>query len=556
MAGKYVIGLDFGTESGRALLVSVDTGEELATAVMNYSDAVIDKSLPGTGTMLPPDWALQNPRDYLCVLETVVPQVLEEAGVSGGDVIGIGVDFTACTLIPVNEEGVPLCMLDRWVQELHAWPKLWKHHGAQAQATRINEVARARDEAFLARYGGTVNSEWLLPKALQVLEEAPEVYEAADRFIEAGDWLVLQLTGQEARNACAAGYKATWDEGYPSREFLGALDPRFADIVEDKLSTEIFPMGAKAGGLTAAMAERLGLTAGTAVAVAGIDAHVAVPASAVTEPGRMVIIMGTSFCHMVCDQEKRLIEGISGVVKDGILPGLYGYEAGQAAGGDIYAWFIRHCVPASEVDSAQSVGLDIHAWLSHEAGKLAVGESGLVALDWWNGNRSVLVDAELSGLFVGLTLGTTPAEMYRALLESTAFGTYAIIQQFEAGGIAIEDIVACGGLPGKNPLLMQIFADVTGRPIRVAASDQTVALGAAMWGAVAAGVAAGGHQDVAAAAQTMARLREESYTPDAENHARYAALYNEYRELHDYFGRGGNNVMKRLRALRHQARKA
>jgi len=556
MTKKYVIGLDFGTESGRALLVAVDSGEELATAVMNYGDGVIDDILPGTGTKLPPDWALQNPRDYLCVLETVVPQVLQEAGVSGEDVIGLGVDFTACTLIPIDAEGQPLSMDDRWVHEPHAWPKLWKHHGAQAQATRLNEIARARNEAFLARYGGAVNSEWLLPKALQVLEEAPEVYEATDRFMEAGDWLVLQLTGKEARNACAAGYKATWDEGYPGKDLLAALNPAFETLVEDKLSSDIYPMGAKAGELTEAMAARLGLAPGTAVAVAGIDAHVAVPAAAVTSPGPMVIIMGTSFCHMVCSAEKKLIEGISGVVKDGILPNLYGYEAGQAAGGDIYAWFIKHCVPAAATEAASAAGMDIHAWLSHEAGQLEVGESGLVALDWWNGNRSVLVDAELSGLFIGMNLGTTPAEMYRALLESTAFGTYTIIRQFEEGGIEVKDLVACGGLPGKNPLLMQIFADVTGRSIRIAASDQTVALGAAMWGAVAAGAEAGGHADVSSAAVAMARLRDEVYTPDVDRHRRYQGIYAEYLKLHDYFGRGGNDVMKRLRALRHEARKA
>lgn len=553
MSRKYVIGLDYGTESGRALLVAADTGEELATAVMNYGDGVIDQTLPGSGAKLPPDWALQNPRDYLCVLEAVVPQVIKEAGVLPKDIIGIGVDFTACTLIPIDKDGTPLSMNDAWVHAPHAWCKLWKHHGAQAQATRINDLAQERNEAFLARYGGTVNSEWLLPKALQVLEEAPEVYHAADRFIEAGDWIVLQLTGQESRNACAAGYKATWDEGYPSEEFLGALHPDFTGIVRDKLSENIFPMGAKGGELTDAMAQKLGLRTGIAVAVAGIDAHVAVPASTATEAGRMVIIMGTSFCHMVCGAEKHTLEGISGVVKDGILPGLYGYEAGQAAGGDIYAWFMKHAVAASAQEAARAAGMDTHAWLSQEAGQLAIGESGLIALDWWNGNRSVLVDAELSGLIVGLNLSTTAAELYRCLLESTAFGTYTIIRQFEKGGVPVKDIVACGGLPEKNPLLMQIFADVTGRTIKVAASSQTVALGAAMWGAVAAGADAGGYDDVSDAAKNMARLRDTVYEPDPKRHEAYQALYQEYLTLHDYFGRGGNDVMKRLRAMRHRA---
>jgi len=554
MGRKYVLGLDYGTESGRALLVAVDNGEEIAAAVENYEQGVIDNTLPGTGAKLPPDWALQDPRDYLCVLESVVPRVLEESGVSGEDVIGIGVDFTACTLVPVDQDGTPLSMMDAWAGNPHAWTKLWKHHGAQPQADRINALAQERGETFLARYGGKVSSEWLFPKALQVLEEAPKVYEATHRFIEAGDWLVLQLTGEEKRNACAAGYKAMWDEGYPGKDFLKALNPSFENIVEEKLSEDIYPMGTRAGGLTEAMAKKLGLKPGTGVAVAGIDAHIAVPGSAVTAAGKMVMIMGTSLCHMVCGAEKKVVEGMSGVVKDGILPGLYGFEAGQVAVGDIFAWFTNNCVPDTIHELAKAEGMDVHGYLSREAEALAVGENGLLCLDWWNGNRSVLVDADLSGLILGLTLGTTPAEMYRAVLESTAFGTYKIIRQLEEGGCPIDELYACGGLPTKNPLCMQIFADVTGREIKVAASDQTVALGAAIWGAVAAGSAQAGYDSVEEAAKNMARVRDESFVPNNENHKKYQPLFAEYERLHDYFGRGENNVMKKLKALKRQAR--
>jgi L-ribulokinase len=554
MSRKYVIGLDYGTESGRALLVAADSGEEVAIAVLNYADGVIDDKLPGTGEKLPPDWALQNPADYLTVCETVIPEVLRRSGVSGADVIGIGVDFTACTLIPIDAEGTPLCLQPAWSAQPHAWPKLWKHHGAQAQATRINDLAQRRKVDWLARYGGKVSSEWLFPKALQVLEEAPDVYLATDRFIEAGDWMVLVLTGEEKRNACAAGYKACWGEGgYPEKEFFRLLDPAFENIVAEKLSTEIYPAGVKAGGLTEAMAAKLGLHPGTAVSVGGIDAHVAVPATTVSGPGKMVMIMGTSLCHMVCGTEKRAIEGLCGVVKDGILPGLYGYEAGQAAVGDIFAWFIQQCVPKATHDAAAAAGVDIHTYLAKEAGALAVGESGLLCLDWWNGNRSILVDAELSGLMVGMTLATTPAEMYRALLECTAFGTYKIIRQLEDGGCPIDELYACGGLPGKNPLLMQIFADVTGREIKIAASDQTVALGAAMWGAVAAGAAAGGYDTIEAAAKKMARLRRETFRPNPANHKAYEALFAEYERLHDLFGRGGDTVMKTLKSMKRRA---
>ena len=550
MERKYVLGLDFGTESGRALLVAVDNGEEVATAVQSYPDGVIDVELPGSGKKLGPDWALQDPKDYFHVIEQTVPKVLEESGVKGEHVIGIGTDFTACTMMPIDAAGTPLCMKSEFADNPHAWVKLWKHHAAQPEADRVNAVAAERGEDFLARYGGKISSEWFFPKALQILDEAPEIYEAADRLIEGSDWIVLQLCGEEKRNACVAGYKAIWDEGYPSPAFFKALDPRFENVVAEKMSEDIYPAGVKAGGLLPDIAEKVGLRPGVAVATGGVDAHVAVPAATVTDEGKMVMIMGTSVCHMVCGKEKRVIDGMCGVVKDGILPGYYGFEAGQTAVGDIYAWFVDECVPAYIAERAAAQGLDVHGYLSVEAAKLAVGESGVLALDWWNGNRSILVDADLTGLMVGMTLTTTPAEMYRAILESTAFGTYKIIKQLEEGGVPITELYACGGLPGKNPLLMQIFADVTDREIKVSASDQTVALGSAMWGAVAAGAEAGGYDTITEAAAHMARLRDESFAPDAENHAMYEKLFAEYERLHDLFGRGGDNVMKNLKDIK------
>ena len=553
MARKYVIGLDYGTESGRAILVAVDNGEEVATAVESYPHGVIERELPGSGKRLEPDWALQDPRDYLHVAETVVPKVLEQSGVKGEDIIGIATDFTACTMLPVDKSGTPLCMTPAFADHPHAWVKLWKHHAAQPEADKINALAKERGEDFLARYGGKISSEWFFPKALQILDEAPEVYDAADRMMEAGDWIVLQLCGEEKRNACAAGYKAIWDEDYPSAEFFKALDPRFERIVDDKMSRDIYPSGTRAGGLLPEIAAKLGLKAGTAVAVGGVDAHVAVPAATVTDAGKMVIIMGTSFCHLLCGETKKSVQGMCGVVKEGILPGYYGFEAGQSAGGDIYAWFIKNCVPATAYEEAARQELDIHGYLMQEAGDLEVGASGLLCLDWWNGNRSILVDADLSGMMLGLTLATTPAEMYRAMLECTAYGTNKIIKQLEAGGVPITELYACGGLPGKNPLLMQILADVTNREIKIAASDQTVALGSAMWAAVAAGADAGGYANVTDAAARMARLRDEVYTPDAANHAVYEKLFAEYERLHDYFGRGENDVMKTLKHLRLEA---
>lgn len=552
---KYVIGLDFGTESCRALVVDVATGEEVATTVYNYRDGVIDRELPGSGRKLEPDWALQNPKDYLEGIAATIPEALEKGGVASEDVIGIGTDFTACTMMPIDGDGLPLCMKPEFADNPHAWVKLWKHHAAQPEADLVNKVARERAEPFLPRYGGKISSEWFIPKALQILDEAPEVYEAADRLIEASDWIVLQLSGVEKRNACVAGYKAIWDEGYPSTDYFKALHPLMENIVKDKLSEDIYPAGTKAGGLTAEMAKRTGLREGTAVAVGGVDAHVAVPAATVVGPGKMVMIMGTSICHMVVDKEKRAIDGLCGVVKDGILPGYYGYEAGQSAVGDIFGWFVRHAVPSDYQEEANSRGVDIHELLAEKAARLRPAESGLLALDWWNGNRSVLVDADLTGLLVGCTLNTRPEEIYRALIEATAFGTYTIIESLEEGGVPIEQLYACGGLP-KNKLLMQIYADVSNREIKVAASEQATALGSALWGAVAAGEDAGGYDTIVDAARNMARLKDESFVPDLKNHKVYLELFSEYRQLHDLFGRGTNDVMKRLKNLKATVRTA
>jgi L-ribulokinase len=430
--------------------------------------------------------------------------------------------------------------------------KLWKHHAAQPEADRINQIARERGEAWLPRYGGKISSEWFYSKALQILDEAPAIYDAADRLIEAADWVVWRLTGVETRNSCTAGYKAIWSkrDGFPGADYFAALDPRLAGIVDAKMSRAISPIGDRAGELTEEAAGWTGLRPGTAVAVANVDAHVSVPAATVTEPGRMVMVMGTSICHMVMGEHTAVVEGMCGVVEDGILPGLFGYEAGQSAVGDIFAWFVDNLVPPEYHRQAERDGIDVHAVLEREATMLVPGQSGLVALDWWNGNRSILVDVDLSGLLLGATLATTAHEIYRALIEATAYGTRMIIESFEASGVPVHDLVACGGLPERNRLLMQIYADVTKREISVAASPQTPALGSAMWAAVAAGAAAGGYDRIEDAGAAMAQLREERYLPDPARAAVYDELYAEYRTLHDYFGRGANDAMKRLRAIR------
>jgi len=553
---KYSIGIDFGTESARAVLVRVEDGEEVAASVYNYKDGVIDESLPGTNINLEPDWALQNPSDYIEALKKTVPELLNQSGVKEEDVIGMGIDFTSCTMLPIDKEGTPLCMLDKYRNNPHSWVKLWKHHAAQPEADRINEVARRRKEKFLSRYGGKYSSEWFFSKALQILNEAPEIYQAADRLIEAADWIVLQLTGEEKRNSCTAGYKALWDPevGFPSKDFFRELNPRFENVVDEKMSRDIYFLGERAGGLTTRIACLTRLRKGTPVAVGNVDAHVSVPAATVTGAGKMVMIMGTSICHMMVDKEPHLIPGMCGVVKEGILPGYYGYEAGQSAVGDIFAWFIKNCVPGEYLEEANEKGVDVHRILEEKAWRLKAGETGLLALDWWNGNRSVLVDADLSGLLLGATLETRPEEIYRALIEATAFGTYKIINTFEENGVKIKELYACGGLPEKNKLLMQIYADVTGRKIRIAASPQTPALGSAMFGAVAAGRKNGGYDTIMEAAERMAHLKEERFVPNGKNHLLYENIYAEYERLHDYFGRAENNVMKTLKRTKKEIR--
>jgi L-ribulokinase len=492
------------------------------------------------------------------VFKQAIPVVLKHSGVDPADVIGLGIDFTACTMMPVKSDGTPLCFLPKWRDNPHAWVKLWKHHAAQPEANKLNETAEKLGYSFLNRYGGKISSEWFFPKAWQILDEAPDVYAAADRLIEGADWVVWQLSGVETRNSCTAGYKAIWSkrEGFPADEFFKALDPRMENIVDEKLSRTIQPLGAKAGELTEQAAGWTGLKPGTAVAIGNVDAHVAVPAATVTEPGQMVIIMGTSNCHMVLATEEQLVPGMCGVVEDGIIAGLQGFEAGQSCVGDHFAWFVRNCVPAAYEQEAEEGGVSIHQLLEEKASRLQPGESGLMALDWWNGNRSVLVDVDLTGLLLGATLATKPEEIYRALIEATAYGTRIIIETFEENGVAVNEIVATGGLPDRNKLLMQIYADITGRSIYIAESSQIGALGSAMHGAVAAGAAAGGYDSIVDASKKMARLRDESFHPIPEHQAVYDQLFAEYVILHDYFGRGANDVMKRLKALKAKIRTA
>lgn len=541
---KYTVGVDFGTLSGRAVVVRVSDGHQLAAAEHAYRHGVITDTLPGSTRSLPAQWALQVPEDYLDVLRTAVPAAVAESGVDPCDIIGIGTDFTACTMVPVREDGTPLCQLEGFADRAHAYGKLWRHHSPQSQADEINALAGRRGESWLPRYGGLISSEWEFAKGLEIFDEDPQVYAAMDHFVEAADWIVWQLCGRYVRNACSAGYKGIRQEGrYPSREFLAELRPGFQDFVTEKLDAPIGVLGGRAGSLTVEASGWTGLPAGIAVAVGNVDAHVTVAAADALEPGHLVAIMGTSTCHVLNSDVLRDVPGMCGVVDGGISAGSWGYEAGQSGVGDIFGWYVDNCVPESFQVQARRRGISLHDHLTELAGRQQVGEHGLVALDWHSGNRSVLVDHELSGVMIGQTLHTTCVDMYRALLEATAFGTRMIVETFVNSGIRVDELVVAGGLL-KNHLLMQIYADVVGLPLSTVPSTQAPALGSAIHAAVAAGA----YPDVYAAARRMGSRTRNAYLPIAHNVAAYDRLYREYVAAHDWFGRG-NDMMRRLRRI-------
>jgi L-ribulokinase len=539
----YAIGVDFGTESGRAALVDLSSGDVLATSVVRYPSAVIDETLPSTGERLPDDYALQDPDDWVKVLERGVPAVIKESEVDAEQVVGLGIDFTSCTVLPTTSEGLPLCTLEEWRNRRQAWPKLWKHHAAQSVADRLTEVALERGEAFLERYGGRISSEWYFPKLIEVWLEDREVYDASSAYIEATDWIVWWLTGRECRQTATAGFKAMWSpqDGLPPTDYFTAAYPGF-DHPAEKLGDTFVPLGSRAGTLRSEVAKKLKLSESTAVAVGNVDAWVSLPGVGVEEPGTFVIVIGTSICDMIVHPEEVRLPGITGVVKDGILPGLYGYEAGQAAVGDMLAWFVERMV----MDSGS------YGALEESAARIEPGETGLVALDWWNGNRTILADADLTGAIFGLGLHTTREQIYRALLESIAFGSRRIMDNFEQYGLVLSQIVACGGIAERSPLMMQLLADTSGRQVNVPEVSEIPARGAALFGAVAAGE----YPNIGAAIEATRPRRVRTYEPNLEAKKTYDRVYEIYRTLYDTLGRSEVRLMHELKRIRTQRRDA
>lgn len=541
---RYTIGVDFGSLSGRAVVLDTQTGETLASAVMDYPHGVMDSTLPD-GTPLPPQSALQHPADYLLVLKSVIGEALTEAAVMPEEIAGLGIDFTSCTLLPTDESGMPLCMNPKYASRSQSYVKLWKHHASQAEAERMTMVAQERHEPWLEVCGGKMSPEWAFPKIYETLCRDEEIYHAAKNFCEAGEWLTSLLTGERVRAASFAGYKFNWtaEEGFPSNDYFCAVDERLDGVVGSKIEKRIRSVDQTAGSLSAKGAELTGLCQGTPVALPMLDAEAAMPALNVTEAGQGLLVLGTSGVLLLHDPEVKRIPGICGLVRDGVIPGLCTYEAGQAGFGDCFEWFSHNCVPAHYREAAAKEGLNVHAYLRKFAKKLRVGESGLLALDWFNGNRSILQDADLTGMILGLHIGTKPEEIYRALIEATAFGMRRIMENYAQYGITVGSLGAAGGIAQKDEMLMQIYADVLNREICVFGTDQAGALGSAIYASVAGGV----YETVKEAAAHLSVKPMRTYLPNAENTRAYDLLYAEYCRLYEYFGQGGNDIMHKLR---------
>ena len=540
---KYSVGVDFGTLSARAVLADTETGEIVAQSVFEYPHGVMDSVLPN-GKTVEKNSAYQHPHDYIDALSFTVKDVIEKSAVDSSQICGIGIDFTSCTVLPLDENSMPMCFLKEFEDECHAYVKLWKHHSAQKEADEFTEKAIENGEKWLENYGGKVSSEWLFPKITETLRKSPELYKKTAYFAEAGDWLSGLLCGSEVRSSCMAGYKGMWSkkDGYPSKEFLGKIEPELSSIVGSKISENIKPTGTLAGRINSYGAVLTGLKEGTAVSVPIIDAHAALISAGIVKGGELMIIIGTSSCHIILDKEEKNVKGICGVVRDGIIPSYAAYEGGQACVGDTFDWFVNNYLPSSYAEEAKKEGKSKFAYIKEKAAKLSAGESHLLALDWWNGNRTPLADYDLTGAIFGFTLKTKPEEIYRALIEATAYGTKAITELYTESGVAVEKIYATGGISMKDELLMQIYADVLGKEICVPQSSQAGALGSAIYAACAGGA----FDSFETAAEKMAIKTVKRYTPIKENTAIYEKLYKSYKELTDYFGRGGNGILKSL----------
>lgn len=553
----YTIGLDYGTLSGRGILVRCQDGHIAASAVKEYTHGVMEHDLMKENVPLPAGWCLQYPADYVEVFSQVIPALLRESGVNPKDIIGIGVDFTSCTVLPVDEQNQPLCEYPEYHKRRNSYAKLWKHHGAQKQADQINQCLISKGLMSDSRFGGRISPELMVPKVWETLLEDPDIYHAADRFIEAGDWITDILTGSDKRSCSMAGYKMWWnqEQGYPDVSFFGSLDSRLENFVSEKLSGQICSVGQKVGGLSEHWAKHLGLPEGIAVSPAIIDSHAGFPGSGISKDTQMMMVLGTSSVMAALSKHPYSEKGVMGAVRDAIVPGYYALESGLASVGDLFAWFIDYTVPASYIEEAKRHNQNIYGYLNTLAGRLDAGESGLLALEWWNGNKTPHVDGNLAGTITGMTLSTKPEHIYRALIESTAFGTKEIMGLYENNGVKIDCIVASGGISVKNPFVMQIYADILNKEISVSTCTQAAALGSAMFAALSAGAACGGFDTYEEAVSNMKQDGEIIYKPNSENVDKYTELYFLHKRFSDIMGEREKELICRLQEIKTKTQK-
>ncbi|MBQ3864940.1 MAG: ribulokinase [Clostridia bacterium] len=551
MDKKYVIGIDFGTLSVRAAAFRTDSGEEAASASYAYPHGCMDECLPD-GTAVEPLACYQDPREYEEGLGNVIRSVLEKGRIDPKSVLAVGTDFTFCTVLPLTREGTPLCYLDKYRGRTQAYVKLWKHHSAQAEADRINETAQQRGESFLSWSGGTVSPEYLLPKVWETLHRDPDLFAETSYFLEAGDWITFRMTGTMVRNLGMAGYRGLYAGKDPSDAFLCALDPNLLALREKIFSIPVRSPGTIAGFIDAAGAARTGLQEGTPVAVCQGDSLTTVAATGVTESGILASVIGTSACQLTLSREFHEVPGSNGCIRDGILPGFYGLESGQCCVGDHFSWLEEHLVPEAYRSEAAERKISVLELLTEKASRLKPGQSGLLALDWWNGTRSTLMDGELTGMILGMNLQTRAEDIFRALVEATAFGNRMIVENYTSHGVRIEKCVAAGGIAQKNRMLLQIYADVLNRDIALADTAECGALGSAVYALTAAGEECG-IQNATEAIQRLVKPIRCVIHPIPANVGIYDRLYQEYRKLYLYFGTTGTNPMKNMIAIRKEA---
>lgn len=557
MRKRYTIGLDFGSLSGRGVLVDTGDGNILAEAEMAYPNGIMSRRLPD-GTLLEGHWFLQHPQDYLDVLEYVVHELLKRSDVKTEQIVGIGLDFTASTVLPLDEHMQPLCSQAKFEDHPHAWVKMWKHRSAVGLAADMARVCREQGLHYPDWYGGRIPSGCLLAKVMQVCEEDDEVYKAADCFMEAADYITSLLVGERVFSGSFAEIKALWsrESGYPSEDFFKAVDPRFKHLPEEKL-IDHFPSavvgypGERVGNLSEAMAKWLGLCPGIAVTAPLMDAYAAMPGVGICESNSMMMIVGTSTVMMSLSEKECYLKGAASSQPCGYYPGKWNHVFGQPTVGDGFQWFIDNCTSGSVQKAAKEKQKGIQEYLTELAKEIKPGKSGLLALGWFNGGSSLTGNSRLSALLLGLKLDTKPEEIYRSLMEAIAYEARMIMEVYEKAGVHVEEIIACGGIAGKNELMMQIYADVLGKNVKVSLCEQASALGSAIFAATAAGEETG-IQSVIEAVKRMGNQHYHVLCPIPEHQKIYEELYQEYRRLYKHFGHGENGTMERLYEMKRE----